>query len=559
MLRSKTLVFGALVLFLAACGGSAKVAEGAKTGGAKPPPVRAGKVAVDQAAQNSFEDALKLFVDTDKSGDWSSCEEVAKQFLSAAKRQKQATSQRFAEAIYNAGLSYQRCNRDADAQKLFSEAIEANPSFHRARAQLILFEYQRTGELDGTIQKLDQVIRDAKFQNAEALAYLAALQMERGGDLSDQDGADDYERARKNLQRALAIDDGFMPAFNQLAVYYLEQAKRKATKQAGVERRRRRGLVVSGTKGLEVNQQMLDLAALVASQAIRKNPNYAPIHNTAGLIQVELRNFNGAVQSFGAARRLDPKFFEAHMNYGAANLSFRGFAEAEKAYRAALNLKPKEYEARLGLALALRGQINDSNFDRYVAESQKQLDECKKIDSARAETYYNEAILTQEYKSKGGEKTAIPMLEKAATLYEEFISKAGGDATFEAAVKRAKDRTQDIRDTVKFIREGHAAKAQADAEMERAVKERKAAEAQKAAADKAAADKGDKAGADKGDKPGADKGDKPGADKAGAKNADKAADKAGAKNADKAADKAGAKNADKAADKAGAKDKGAKK
>jgi hypothetical protein len=51
---------------------------------------------------------------------------------------------------------------------------------------------------------------------------------------------------------------------------------------------------VSGVKSVDVDEQQLDLAALVASQAQRKNPNYAPIHNTAGMIQVEL-----VVQGYG--------------------------------------------------------------------------------------------------------------------------------------------------------------------------------------------------------------------------------------------------------------------
>ena len=53
--------------------------------------------------------------------------------------------------------------------------------------------------------------------------------------------------------------------------------------------------------------QQLELAALVCSQAIRKNPNYAPIHNTAGLIQNELGQVNGAVQEFATAAKLDPR------------------------------------------------------------------------------------------------------------------------------------------------------------------------------------------------------------------------------------------------------------
>ncbi len=193
----------------------------------------------------------------------------------------------------------------------------------------------------------------------------------------------------------------------------------------------------------------------MAAQAQKKNPNYAPISNTTGLIQVQLKNFNGAVKSFGKARQLDPTFFEAQMNYAAVNLSFRGYEEAEKAYRDALKLHPKDYEAQLGLALAVRGQINDSNFDKNVAEAQAHLDEAKKIAPDRPETYYNEAILTQEFRAKRG--NAVPALQKAADQYKQFIDKAGSDPSFAAAVKRSKDRSQDIADSVKFIQEGEQA------------------------------------------------------------------------------------------------------
>jgi len=449
MRRIKTLVALGLVLTMAGCGKNSEGAKSPADPGSKK--LKTGAV-VDAQAQNEYESALKQFQEADKSGKWDeNCGPVAEAFLSAATRQKKATNQRFPEAIYNAGLAYQRCNKDDEAKNLFEEAVEADPGFHRARAQLVLFEYKKTGDLNGTIGKLETIIRDAKFQNVEALVYLAALQMERGSDMSDSDGADDYERARKNIQRALAIDDGFMPAFNQLAIYYMEEAKRKATKGRKV---RRGGLVVQGGKGVDVNQQQMDLAALVASQGIRKNPNYAPIHNTAGLIQVQLKNYNSAVKSFARARALDPKFFEAHMNYAAVNLSFRGFQNAEKAYRDAIKLRPDTYEAHLGLALAIRGQISDANWDKYVALSQKHLDRAREIDPKRPETYYNEAILTQEYKAKGSEEDSVPALEKAAKLYNTFISKAGSDEVFAEAVKRSKERAQDIKDTVQFIRDG---------------------------------------------------------------------------------------------------------
>jgi lipoprotein NlpI len=486
-----------LALLLAACGGASAGGPGTlspdKDSGRK----SSKGVAVSKEAAQAFDGALDSFLDHDKKGDWSegTCKEVAGRFEKASDEQESETKRQLPEALYNAGLAYQRCGKDAEAREKFEAAIRADAGFHRAKAQLTLYSYMKTGDVDETARELDQIIRDAKFQNVEALTSLAALQMERGNDQADSDGKNDLERARRNLQRALAIDDGYMPAYNQLAVYYLELAKTTSgqNKAASRSRRGKRGMEVSGAARLDINEQQLDLAALVASQAQRKNPNYAPIHNTTGLIQVQLKNFNAAVKSFGRARQLDPKFFEAQMNYAAVNLSFRGFEEAEKAYRDALKLRPNEYEAHLGLALALRGAINDSNYDKNVAEAQKHLDEAKKIDGARPETYYNEAILTQEYRSKRG--NPVPMLQKAADQYRAFVEKASDDPVFAAAVKRSKERTQDIDDTIKFIKEGEIAKKEEEAAMAAAKEAEKEAAKQKAEADKAAA--AEKAAADK--------------------------------------------------------------
>jgi tetratricopeptide (TPR) repeat protein len=459
MIRKNSLIMTVALLVATGCGGSASI--GGK-GSELPKGQDSGKRdktgrAVSKAAAAGFERALDDFAAHDKKQDWneSVCGAVAEQFMSASKEQQSASGKPLPEAIYNAGLSYQRCGKEGEARSKFEEAVRSDPGMHRAKAQMALYDYQKSGDLESGIRNLDQIIRDAKFQNTEGLVALAALQMERQSDQPDQDGKNDFERAQRNLQRALAIDDSFMPAFNQLAIYYLEQARAKAGQESSRSRGKRRRLVVSGAKRAELNEQQLDLAALVASQGQKKNPNYAPIHNTTGLILVELQNFNGAVKAFQRARQLDPKFFEAHMNYAAVDLSFRGFQEAEKAYRDAIRVRPKEYEAHLGLALAIRGQISDSNYEKAVAEAEKELSEAKKIDGQRPEAYYNEAILTQEYKAKRG--NAVPMLEKAAKQYEDFIGKAGSDPSFADAVKRSKDRMQDIRDTVKFIREGEAA------------------------------------------------------------------------------------------------------
>lgn len=459
MKRIRSLAAIGLGLSLLACGGGASSGKGAVS--PKDDSGRRGRhgQVIAKAAAASFDQGLSSFQNNDKSSSWNdgSCKSTADLFLKASEEQEDAGGKPLAVAIYNAGLSYQRCGKDDEAQKHFQNALNIDSKFHRAKAQLALYSYKKSGDIDAAIRDLDQIIRDAKFQNVEALVSLAALQMQRGGNTSGPGCDDDLSCAKLNLQRALAIDDGFMPAANQLSVYYMEQAKAKAgaKKKRGGRKGRGNALVVAGSETIDVNKQQLDLAALVASQALQKNPSYAPLHNTVGLIMVQLKNYNGAVKAFGRASQLDPKFFEAHMNYGAVNLSFRGFGAAEGAYRKALELRPKDYEAHLGLALAIRGQINDSNFDKAVKEAQDHLDQCKKIAPERPEAYYNEAILTQEFRAKRGK--AVPMLEKAAKQYREFISKAGGDEVFAEAVKRSKDRSQDIEDTVKFIKEGEEA------------------------------------------------------------------------------------------------------
>ncbi len=505
MKHLKKFAFVPLLLSVACGGPSDKGPASAADAPAKGP---GGKYKVAEEAKKEHSAALDNFIANDKSFDWneSKCRSIAKQFIAASETQESATGKPLPTALYNAGVTYMRCGLEAEALEQYQAASQADPTFSRGKAQMALFDYKQTGDLDGTVSNLWGIIKDARFQNVEALVSIAALQMERGNDQANDDGANDMERAKKNIQRALAIDDNYMPAFNQLAIYYMELAKQKAGRKTG----RSRGLVVAGAKKKAVSQQQLELAALVASQAMQKNANYAPIYNTAGLIQVQMDNFNGAVKSFAKARGLDPKFYEAHMNYAAVNLSFRGFKEAESAYREALKLAPQDYEAQLGLALALRGQIDDANFDKQVAETAKHLEECKKIDPSRPEAYYNEAILTQEFRAKasGDPKKSIPTLREAIEKYEAFISKAGGDERFAEAVNRSQDRVQDIKDTITFIEEGEKARIEQE-RMDQQMKEeeearkkeeerlkKEEAEKAKAEAEAAAKEKEDKAKAD---------------------------------------------------------------
>ena len=262
----------------------------------------------------------------------------------------------------------------------------------------------------------------------------------------------DFDCAKLNLQRALAIDDGYMPAFNQLALYYFGSAKKKI----GSGKKFGRTIATNAAMAKRGDVQQLALAALVCGQAERKNAAYAPIHNTSGLILNELGQVNTAVKEFQSAAQLDHHFFEAQMNLAAINLAVRGFDKAEGAYRKALEMHPNDYDAHLGLALALRGQIDDSNYEREVSAVQAELDACKKIDGARPDAYFNEGILTQEYKAKGagGTDKAMGVYQQAKQVFQVFMDKAQGKAEYDGAVKKTKERMQDIDDNVTFLQAG---------------------------------------------------------------------------------------------------------
>jgi tetratricopeptide (TPR) repeat protein len=441
------------------CGGGNKPAETeahVEKGGAVTP-----KVQVDQKALDRFNGALDALNGHDKANDWNdqACGEVAKQFDGAASANPNG---KFPEATYDAGLAYQRCGDDKDAKAHFQQALADEPKFHYARAQLALYQFKADGNADAAISALEQAVTDANFQNVPALVDLAMFQMQRD---SEQVGANchtksggkdvdlqDFDCAKLNLQRALAIDDGYMPAFNQLALYYFGSAKKKASPGRKIGRT----IATNAALAKRGDVQQLELAALVCSQAVRKNGGYAPIHNTSGLILNELGQVNTAVKEFQQAASLDSHFFEAQMNLAAINLSFRGFDKAEAAYRKALEMHPNDYDAHLGLALALRGQIDDSNYDRQVSAVQSELDACKKIDGARPDAYFNEGILTQEYKAKsaGGTDKAIVVYQQAKQVFQGFMDKAAGKTEYDGAVKKAKERMQDIDDTITFLQAG---------------------------------------------------------------------------------------------------------
>ncbi len=412
--------WGLLVLGLATMGCAARAMPPA----AGPDP---GAPGVTPPPNPKFSQGLAEMARHERAGDWAdaSCQETVALLLGGAPS---------AAASYDAGLVQRRCKHEAEAKALFEAAVARDPRFYPARAALALSAASEPGGLDRAVAELTTIVRETRFSNADTLVSLATLQMRRANGAADEEGAGDLDRAGKNLHRALAIDDTNMSALNQLALLHLEQARR-----AGGSR----------SEGKKTATQALDLAALVSAQAIAKNPRWAPIHNTAGLVEVELGNLSRAAAFFDEARRLDPRLLEAQMNVAALNLQVRGFTRAEEAYRAVLAVRPEDYDARVGLALAIRGQIDEPSEATRVAAATHELERAKQIAPDRPEAYFNQAILVQEYGARTGKPgEALTSLARAKGLYEQFIAKADGAPAFADARERARERLKDIQQMV---------------------------------------------------------------------------------------------------------------
>jgi tetratricopeptide (TPR) repeat protein len=141
-----------------------------------------------------------------------------------------------------------------------------------------------TEQLDRAVAELALSAERTGFTDLGVLVELSARQIERasleGGARADEDLA----RAESNLSRVLAVDEHSPAASNQLALLHLAKAKK-------------------------LGRPELERAMGVCLWATRENPTFAPLHNTVGLVELELRDVVGAIQSFETAVKLDPSYF----------------------------------------------------------------------------------------------------------------------------------------------------------------------------------------------------------------------------------------------------------
>jgi tetratricopeptide (TPR) repeat protein len=404
---SKVLSIG-FGLMLASCGGGGSsvgtvtAANAARTAGGEVVRSAATGQAVSATANQHFERGTAAFRQHDEAnngrGDWNEavCNEVAGIFEQAANAQPNGA---FPEAWFNRAMAFERCNMRDREREALERAIRAARGNKYCRAQTQLGVLQvRAGQTEPALNTFQTAIRD-DANCVEAYTNAAAILRERNRPAAGPEQPSDRQQAVNYIRQALARDDRHIPALNQLALVYLQDA------------------------GDDPRSQRLFLAGIVCAQAVQVVAQHqseipaeirsyvADVYNTWGLVNIKIGQIIRALENFRRATTLNPNLYEAFVNYGTINLNFRGYEEARGAFARAVELRPNDYDAHIGLGVALRGL-------GQIPQAQAEYDRAKALDANRPDAYYNLALLNMSY--MGNERDD---LVRAQGLFREFQAK----------------------------------------------------------------------------------------------------------------------------------------
>jgi tetratricopeptide (TPR) repeat protein len=391
--------------------------------------------AVSQDANTRFNEAAQAMRTHDDAnsghGDWNadSCNEVAGRFEAAAQAQPNGN---FPEAWFNRAMILSRCNMTEPAAQSLNRAVQAgNGNFCRAKVQLGVMAYRRR-DVAAARTSFEEAIRQDPTHCVEGYTNLAML-LREAGPTTDQQWGD----VIRNIRAALALDDRYLPARNQLALSYLQQA------------------------GDDPNSQRIFLAGLVCAQAAQvaaaANADLsadvrgfmADIHNTWGIIDIRRGEIIKALGHFQRAYQLSPTMFEAWVNYGTINLSFRGYQDAREAFQHAVELRADSYDAHIGLGVALRGlaAATENRDQAMLQQAQHEYERAQQLDATRPDAFYNLGVLNMSY--LGGQ---IADLEHARDFLQQFQQRAGTNARYTEHRTRATQHIRNIEQTLAALR-----------------------------------------------------------------------------------------------------------
>ena len=358
--------------------------------------------------------------------------QVAKAFHDAAAHQKSTMQKDMPEALYNAGLAYQRCNKDAEAKAQFRAGAQPRPEVPpRPRADRALRPEGEGRRRDG-----------AGHPRAAAGRHRRAVP-ERPGARQPGHAPDEARAARTPIRTAPTTSIARRRTSSARSPSTTATCPPSTSSPSTTSRWRSRRPAAAGKSARRRPfakheegrpRAQLELAALVCSQAIRKNPNYAAIHNTAGLIQVELQDINSAVAGVpdGGQARSEVLRSADELRGGQPLVPrVRAGAKTRTATRSRCARTTTTRTSASRSPCAVRSTTRTST--RYVADAPERARRGKRLAPDRAETLLQRSHPDPGVQGQGRrQRTPCRCSSRRRGIFESFIQKAGSAPEFAA-------------------------------------------------------------------------------------------------------------------------------
>jgi tetratricopeptide (TPR) repeat protein len=258
-----------------------------------------------------------------------------------------------ARQLIVAGLAHQRAGRLAEAEQLYTNALEREPknSYVLYLRGTLFFQ---TGRSDAAIQDLRHSIE--LNQNDPWAIYILGMAFQKQGKLDD---------ALVRCTEALRIKPNFYQALNSIGNIFQKQGKLDEAESRYIEALRIEpdypdALINLGNVLQE--QGKLDEAVIRYTEALRIKPDYPDTLYNLGSVFQKQGKLDEASERYTEALRIKPDYPAALNNLGNVLQEQGKLDEAVACYRTALDLEPDSPDAylNLGHTLTVSGRFDEA-------------------------------------------------------------------------------------------------------------------------------------------------------------------------------------------------------
>jgi len=374
-----------------------------------------------------------------RGGKWTirECRRVAEAFADIA-RDNAGERDAVAQARFNEGVAWSKCNDDDKAREAYRAALSANPRYAPAKVNMAEY-YARQGNVGAAWTTFLQAFLQAP-EDLDAnynLAVLLEKKARRGEPAPERlkafwrrlhfepstagDVAELHLRmvlAKSSAGKTMRAATLNLKAYSLLALLYYQQSKRrryraKLTLAALVLKEALKVLKRDSVKGKFCKDPERPTAFDVAVGQLR---------NITGLILLRKRRLVEAMYRFEAALKCNANFVEAHMNRAAIALGFRGYWIAHDSFQRVLRMQPRNLDATIGLGVAYRGIATDQDprsrkhsRDEWYKLAIAQYKKALSINPNATDAIFNLGNLYMDYMNK---------IDEAERWYKQYLSKS---------------------------------------------------------------------------------------------------------------------------------------